>query len=67
MERYLNIFVKKGTVRPLEHLDLSTMMIIEILSWWTMDRRYISFETTDIPLELAKEICMDNIVFAYKQ
>jgi len=67
MERYLNIFVKKGTVRPLEHLDLSTMMIIEILSWWAMDRRYISFATTDIPLELAKEICMDHIISAYKK
>jgi len=43
------------------------MMIIEILSWWAMDRRYISFATTDIPLELAKEICMDHIISAYKK
>jgi hypothetical protein len=51
----------------MEHLELTTTLIIEILSWWTMDRRYTSFETTDIPLELAKKICMDNILSAYKK
>ena len=40
-------------------------MIIEILSWWAMDIRYTSFETQSVPLELAKQICMDNIVSAY--
>lgn len=67
MSKYLTIFVNDGTVRPMEHLELTTTLIIEILSWWTMDRRYTSFETTDIPLELAKKICMDNILSAYKK
>lgn len=67
MVRYIEIFIEQGTVRPLEHLELSTTLIIEILSWWAMDIRYTSFETLDIPLELAKKICMDNIVTAYKR
>lgn len=67
MIRYIERFIKQGTVRPLEHLELSTTLIIEILSWWAMDIRYTSFETRDIPLELAKKICMDNIVTAYKR
>lgn len=67
MIRYIETFIEQGTVRPLEHLELSTMLIIEVLSWWAMDIRYTSFETQDIPMDLAKKICMDNIVSAYKR
>lgn len=66
MSGYLTIFIKRGTVRPMEHLELTTTLIMETLTWWAMDRRYTSFETSDIPLALAKKICMDNIVSAYK-
>ncbi len=57
----------KAARRPFEHLELSTALIIEILAWWAMDMRYISFEPHDIPVELAKKVCMDNIITAYKQ
>lgn len=66
MTQYLNVFVKSGKVRPLEQLELSTTLIIEILSWWAMDMRYTSFETQDISPELAKKVCIDNIISAYK-
>ncbi|HAX51776.1 MAG TPA: TetR/AcrR family transcriptional regulator [Lachnospiraceae bacterium] len=66
MSRYLTIFIDNGTVRPMEYLELTTTLIIEILTWWAMDRRYTSFETSDIPLELAKKICVDNILSAYR-
>ena len=66
MTRYIRAFIDQGTVRPLEHLELTTTLIIEILSWWAMDIRYTSFETQDIPMDLAKQVCMDNIVSAYK-
>lgn len=66
MIRYIEAFIEQGTVRPLEHLELSATLIIEILSWWAMDVRYTSFETQEIPLDLAKKICMDNIITAYK-
>ena len=58
--------MENGTVRPLEHLKLTTTLIIEILSWWAMDVRYTSFETRDIPLSLSKQLCMDNIIAAYQ-
>lgn len=67
MLRYIGAFVERGTVRPLEHPELSVTLIIEILSWWAMDVRYTSFETREVPPELAKRICMDNIVNAYKR
>lgn len=67
MTEYLHIFVERGTVRPVEHLDLTTTLIVEMLSWWAMDIRYTTFETKDIPVDLAKQICIDNLVHAYQQ
>lgn len=65
MEGYLRAFITQGEVRPLEHPELTTTLIVELLSWWAMDMRYTSFETQDVPLELAKQICMDNLMAAY--
>ncbi|MDR2977727.1 MAG: TetR/AcrR family transcriptional regulator [Streptococcaceae bacterium] len=64
--QYVSGFIREGTIRPMKHLDLSVTLIIETLTWWAMDRQYISFETSAIPLSLAKEVCMDNLVSAYK-
>lgn len=66
MNEYITEFMQKGMIRQLKHPELTTILIIETLSWWTMDMRYTSFETLDIPLELAKEVCLDNIISAYK-
>lgn len=66
MVRYIEAFIKQGTVRPLEHPELSTTLIIEILSWWAMDIRYTSFETQNVPVDMAKQVCLDNILSAYK-
>lgn len=66
MTQYIKVFIKSGKVRTLDQLELSTTLIIEILSWWAMDMRYTSFETQDIPLNLAKKVCIDNIISAYK-
>ena len=67
MTAYLTLFIEKGAVRPLRHVELSTTLIIELLTWWAMDVRYVSFDDSlkNIPQELAKEICMDNIMTAY--
>lgn len=65
MTQYLELFVEQGTIRPLENPGLTTILIVEILSWWAMDRRYTSFETYEISAEDAKKVCMDNILSAY--
>ncbi|NMS91796.1 TetR/AcrR family transcriptional regulator [Clostridioides difficile] len=67
MTHYMTEFITRGTVRQLEHIELSTTLIIEILSWWAMDIHYTSFQTQDISSDLAKQICMDNIITAYKK
>lgn len=66
MTQYLQKFIEAGKVRPLPHLELSTTLIIEMLSWWAMDIRYTSFQTRKISMELAKSVCMDNILSAYQ-
>lgn len=65
MTRYLALFIEKGEIRPLQHLALSTSLIVEMLTWWAMDQRYISFEARPIPPALAKAVCLDNLIFAY--
>lgn len=67
MTQYLSVFIKNGTVRPIEHLELTTTLIIETLTWWAMDRQYVSFEISEVSLEQAKEVCMDNLLSAYKK
>ena len=66
MGQYLQAFVEKGQVRMLDDIALTTMLIVEILSWWAMDMRWISFEISDVSAEDAKKVCMDNIISAYK-
>lgn len=65
MVDYLKLFMEKGSVRALKNTELTASMIIEILTWWAMDMRYISFEENHVSPEQAKEICMDNILHAY--
>lgn len=67
MTEYLKAFMDQGVLRRLEDVELTTVLIVEILSWWAMDRRYTSFETSELPMEAAKKVCMDNIISAYKQ
>lgn len=65
MKEYMTGFMEKGMVRQIKNIELTTTLIIEILTWWAMDMRYTSFETSDVPVEQAKEVCLDNIVSAY--
>lgn len=67
MTAYLRAFIGQGTLRPLEHPELTAALIIETLSWWAMDRRYATFQPNDISQDLAKQVCMDNLVAAYKR
>ena len=67
MTDYINAFIENGSVRSVDNVELTTILIVEILTWWAMDMRYTSFETRDIPVEAAKKVCMDNIVSAYKK
>lgn len=64
--QYLRHFMENGTVRHLDHPELTATLIVETIAWWAMDLQYTSFETRKIPLELAKEVCMDNLITAYR-
>lgn len=67
MTEYLKSFMEEGTIREIDNIELTAVLIVETLSWWAMDMRYTSFETSDIPIEAAKKVCMDNIISAYKR
>ncbi len=67
MTSYIQAFIANGTVRHIDDVELTTLLIIEILTWWAMDMRYTTFETSDVSPETAKKVCMDNILSAYKK
>lgn len=62
---YLRRFVEEGTVRPLDSVDLTASLIIELLTCWAMDARYTAFEPLNLSLEQAKALCLDNLLSAY--
>lgn len=67
MSEYLQVFMDKGMIRRIDDIELTTILIVEILSWWAMDMRWTSFETLDVPEEAAKKVCLDNILSAYEK
>lgn len=67
VEEYLRAFMERGSIRKVDDVELTTILIVETLSWWAMDICYTAFETSNIPTEAAKAVCMDNIVTAYKR
>lgn len=67
MGQYLRMFIENGTVRPVENPELTTALIVELLSWWAMDVRYAAYETRELAPELAKRVCLDNLLTAYRR
>ena len=65
MKKYLNEFARLQQIRALPYPELTATLIIETLSWWAMDIRFSTFETQNIATELAKKVCLDNLVSAY--
>ncbi len=65
---YVTQYMQNGTFRQIEHPQYVTHLIIETLSWWGMHIMNDAFEIqTELPTELAKAICLDNLLHAYKQ
>ena len=66
MTEYLKAFIERESIRKIDDVELTTILIVETLSWWAMDIHYTSFETSNISEKAAKAVCIDNIVSAYK-
>ncbi|HEX2926255.1 MAG TPA: TetR/AcrR family transcriptional regulator, partial [Ruminiclostridium sp.] len=63
---YITLYMRKGTFRKVEHPEYCTRLIIETLSWWGMHITNDAFEVQkDLSLEVAKSVCMDNLLHAY--
>lgn len=66
--RYVNIYLSNGEMRVVKYPELTAQQMIETLAWWGMHVQNDAFETQKhIPISVAKEICMDNILYAYKK
>ena len=64
---YIKGFIEKCEVRQVEDVALTTTLIVELLTWWTMDRKYIPYTENDVSDQMAKAVCLDNIIAAYKR
>lgn len=66
IQGYMTKFIENGTVREVDYLEYTVILIIETLCTWGMDIRYHLFERPDIDQNLAKTVCLDNLISAYK-
>ena len=65
---YVTQYMKNGSFRQVTHPQYVTRLIIETLSWWGMHITNDAYEIlAEFPTELAKEVCMDNLLHAYQQ
>ncbi len=65
---YITQYMQNGTFRQVERPQYVTRLIIETLSWWGMHIMNNAYEMQkDIPVETAKNVCMDNLLHAYKR
>lgn len=65
---YITLYMQNGTFRQVEFPQYVTYLIIETVSWWGMHITNDAYETQkDIPLKIAKSVCMDNLLHAYKR
>lgn len=64
---YITQYMQNETFRQVKHPQYITRLIIETLSWWGMHITNDAYEIQkDIPIETAKEVCMDNLLHAYQ-
>jgi len=65
---YITKYMQNGTFRPVELPQYVARLIVETLSWWGMHISNDAFEIQkNISVEMAKSVCMDNLVHAYKR
>lgn len=68
MMQYVKLYLDSGEMRAVKYPELTAQQMIETLAWWGMHIQNDAFETQkNIPVSVAKEICMDNILYAYKK
>lgn len=64
---YIQIYMDKGELRSLKYPELTCKLMIETVSWWAMHIMNDAFEIErDIDPAAAKEVCLDNLISAYK-
>ena len=65
---YVIQYMQSGAFRQVEYPRQVTRLIIETLSWWGMHITNDAFEIqAELSTELAKAVCVDNLLHAYGQ
>lgn len=67
MTAYLSRYISLGSVRRVDNLELTALLILKTLSWWAMEAGYAWKGPKAISAQAAKAVCMENLLFAYKR
>lgn len=66
MLNYVSYFKSVGTFRTVRYPEHATRLIIETIAWWGMHVMNDAYTPQkDIPIEIAKQVCMDALINAY--
>lgn len=64
---YIILLQNSGQCREMKHTEYSTQLIIETLSWWGMHvMNDVYAVQEDMDINVAKEVCLDNLIHAYQ-
>lgn len=67
MLSYVKLYLANGQLRSVRYPELTAQQMIETLAWWGMHVQNDAFEAQpNLPLAIAKEVCLDNLIHAYQ-
>lgn len=66
VQKYILKFIENGVIRDVEYPEYTVTLIVEMICTFGMDIQYNNFEKIDMKQDIAKKVCLDNIINAYK-
>lgn len=64
---YLDKFIAEGQVRTVPDAGLATRVIVETLAYWGMHIRHDVYQPDKaLPIDTAKQVCLDALLHAYQ-
>jgi AcrR family transcriptional regulator len=64
---YVQCYIQNGSFRAVPYVDYTVQLIIETISWWAMHVMNDAYELNrEIDPAVAKAVCLDNLINAYK-
>jgi hypothetical protein len=63
-EDYVDLYIQRGEIRPLQHSKYHARLIIETFALWGMHLEY-DFHDIQVSAPIAREVALDALIHAY--